>query len=285
MMKRFLDCSLALLVVLGAAPAVAQLELPAPSPSAKVMQKVGLTEISVDYSSPGVKGRKVWGELVGWDKPWRAGANAATKITFSKDVTFGGKPVPAGTYAIVTLPSQSGWKVMLNKDLGIFAGKNYDPKEDVVTVPATTAEIPARERLTYLFSDTSDDKTSLDLEWEKLRVSVPIQMNTATYAQANIQAAVEGAWYSLASAARYTAENSKDFPTALKYADNAIAIRSNWYTHWVKAEVLSKSGKNADAAKSAQMALDLGNKDPNPAFFSFYKDSIAKAAAEWKGKK
>src|SRR3954465_421013 len=80
-------------------PARAQLELPAPSPAAKTMQRVGLTDITVEYSSPGVKNRKVWGELVPFDKVWRTGANQATKITFSKDVTFGGKPVPAGTYS------------------------------------------------------------------------------------------------------------------------------------------------------------------------------------------
>ena len=85
--------SLVVLVALVALPASAQLQLPAPSPAAKVMQTVGVTDITVDYSSPGVKGRKVWGDLVPMDKPWRAGANASTKITFSKDVTFGGKPV------------------------------------------------------------------------------------------------------------------------------------------------------------------------------------------------
>lgn len=285
-MKRLLGCAVAVLVVLGAAPASAQLELPAPSPAAKVMQKVGLTEITVDYSSPGVKGRKVYGDVVPWDKPWRTGANAATKVTFSKDVTFGGKPVPAGTYSLVTLPTQSGWTAVLNKDLTIFGGgKAYDAKDDVVRVPATTTEIPSRERLTFLFSNTTDDQTSLDMEWEKLRVSVPVQINTAALAQANIQTAVNGAWNAMASAARYTAETTKDYPTALKYADNALAIRSNWYTNWIKADILAKSGKYAEARKLAQTALELGQKDPTPSFFSFYKDSITKSVEEWKNKK
>ncbi len=286
MMKKFVGSVFAALVVLCAVPASAQLELPPASPAAKVMQKVGLTEISVDYSSPAVKGRKIWGELVPWEKPWRTGANASTKITFSRDVTFGGKPVPAGTYAIVTFPAQSGWTVVLNKELGLFGGgKTYDAKDDVVRVPATTTEIPNRERLTFIFSNTTDDQTSLDMEWEKLRVSVPIQIDTAAYAQANIQAAVNNAWNSLANAARYTAENTKDYGTALKYADNAIAIQSNWYTNWIKADVLARSGKYADARKFAQTALDQGQKNPNPPFFSFYKDTIAKALVDWKNKK
>src|SRR5689334_1734859 len=95
-------------VALAAPSAWAQLELPAPSPAAKVMQRVGLTDISLEYSSPAVKGRKIWGELVPYDKVWRTGANASTKISFSRDVTFGGKPVPAGTYTLVTFPTATG---------------------------------------------------------------------------------------------------------------------------------------------------------------------------------
>ncbi|HEX8440597.1 DUF2911 domain-containing protein [Archangium sp.] len=281
-MNKLLGCVVSALVVLAALPASAQLELPAPSPSAKVMQDVGLTEITVDYSSPGVKGRKIWGDLVPFEKPWRTGANASTKITFSKDVTFGGQPVPAGTYAIVSFPTEKGWTVALNKELGLFGGgKTYDAKDDVVRVPATTAEIPNRERLTFLFSNTTEDQTSLDLEWEKLRVSVPIKVNTAAHAQANIESTVNGSWRSLANAARYVSETSKDHTTALKYADASLALQSHWYNNWIKAEILARAGKVPEARKFAQTSWDLGQKDPN----FFFKDAVAKALADWKGKK
>jgi len=281
-MKKFLGCTVAVLVALTTSPALAQLELPAPSPAAKVMQVVGLTEISVDYSSPAVKGRKIWGGLVPWDQVWRTGANQATKITFKRDVTFGGKPVPAGTYSIVSVPSDKGWTVALNKELGLFSGgKAYDTKDDVVRVSATASEIPHRERLTFLFSNTTDDQTSLELEWEKLRVSVPIQAHTAAQAQENIKAAVNGSWRSLANAGRYVAETTKDYPTALKYLDNSLAIQSHWYNNWIKADILARSGKYAEARKFAQTAWDLGQKDEN----FFYKDAVAKALVDWKGKK
>ncbi len=281
-MNKVLGCVVSALVVLAALPASAQLELPAASPAAKVSQDVGLTEITVDYSSPGVKGRKIWGDLVPFEKPWRTGANASTKITFSKDVTFGGQPVPAGTYAIVSFPTEKGWTIALNKELGLFGGgKTYDAKDDVVRVPATTAEIPNRERLTFLFSNTTEDQTSLDMEWEKLRVSVPIKVDTATHAQANIQASVNGSWRSLANAARYVADTSKDYNTALKYADNSLAIQSHWYNNWIKADILGRAGKFAEARKFAQTSWDLGQKDPN----FFFKDAVAKALADWKGKK
>ena len=281
-MKKLVGGVLSVLVALVAFPAAAQLELPAPSPAAKVSQVVGVTEISVDYSSPAVKGRKVWGDLVPWDKVWRTGANASTKITFKRDVTFGGKPVPAGTYAIVTVPAQQGWTVVLNKELGLFGGgKTYDTKDDVVRVSATTTEIPNRERLTFLFSNPPDEQTSLDLEWEKLRVSVPIQVDTAGHAQASIKAALETAWRSQANAARYVADTSKDYTTALKYADNSLAVQSHWYNNWIKADILARAGKVAEARKFAQASWDLGQNDPN----FFFKDTVAKALADWKGKK
>jgi Protein of unknown function (DUF2911) len=262
-------------------PAAAQLQLPPPSPSAKVMQQVGLTDISIDYSSPGVKGRKIWGALVPWDKPWRSGANAATKVTFSKDVTFGGKPVPAGTYALVSIPTQKGWTIALSKELGLWQGKDYDAANDVVRVPATTSTIPNRERLSYLFSNTTDTGTSLDLEWEKLRVSVPIAVDTVTQAQANIKNALDNAWRPHMSAASYVAEALKDVDTALKYVDTSLSIDSNWQNNWVKAELLAKKGNYAEARKHAQVAWDLGQKAPN----FFYKDAVAKALADWKDKK
>ncbi|WP_224364565.1 DUF2911 domain-containing protein [Hyalangium versicolor] len=270
-----------ILVALIALPVSAQLQLPAPSPAAKVMQQVGLTDISLEYSSPGVKGRKIWGALVPWDAPWRSGANASTKITFSRDVTFGGKPVPAGTYAIVSFPSQKGWSIALNKELGLWQGKSYDAADDVVRVSATTAPIPNRERLTFLFSNTTDTGTSLDLEWEKLRISVPIQVDTVGQAQANIKSALDNAWRPHMSAASYVAENLKDVDTALKYVDTSISIDSNWQNNWVKAELLAKKGNYAEARKHAQVAWDLGQKSPN----FFYKDAVAKALADWKDKK
>jgi hypothetical protein len=280
-MKQVVLGSVCAVLLALATPASAQLKLPAASPAAKVMQEVGVTEVTVDYSSPAVKGRPIWGALVPWEQPWRTGANQATKITFSRDVTFGGKPVPAGTYAIVSFPTQKGWTVALNKELGLFAGKTYSEKEDVVRVSATTAEIPHRERLAFIFSNTTEDATSLDMEWEKLRVSVPIQVETAAHAKANIQSALDGTWRAHANAARYIADSSKDYDTALKYATTSVAIQPTWYNQWIRADILARKGQYAEARKAAQASWDLGNKDPN----FFFRDAVSKALTEWKNKK
>lgn len=258
-----------------------QLELPAASPLATVQQRVGITDISVEYSSPGVKGRKIWGGLVPYDKPWRTGANAATKVTFSRDVIFGGKPVPAGTYSLVTLPTAKGWTAILSRELGFFAaGKPYDPAFDVVRVPAKTTAIPHRERLTFVFSNTTDDTTSLDMEWEKLRVSVPIKVDTKAHVQASIEGALSGSWRPHINAARYLLESTTDYATALKYADTSIAIQSTWFNNWIKAEILAKTGNYTEALKHAQVAFDLGKDDPN----FFFRPAVEKALKEWPAK-
>jgi hypothetical protein len=280
-MKQVVLGSVCAVLLALATPASAQLKLPAASPAAKVTQEVGVTDVTVDYSSPAVKGRPIWGALVPWEQPWRTGANQASKITFSRDVTFGGKPVPAGTYAIVSFPTQKGWTVALNKELGLFAGKTYSEKDDVVRVSATTAEIPHRERLAFIFSNTTEDATSLDMEWEKLRVSVPIQVETAAHAKANIQSALDGTWRAHANAARYIADSSKDYDTALKYATTSVAIQPTWYNQWIRADILARKGQYAEARKAAQASWDLGNKDPN----FFFRDAVSKALTEWKNKK
>jgi hypothetical protein len=270
------------LLLSGATSAQAQLELPAASPPAQVMLRVGLTDITVEYSSPAVNKRKVFGELVPWDKPWRTGANASTKITFSRDVTFGGKPVPAGTYAVVTLPTQKGWTVLLSRELLVFSGgRPYDKKDDVARAAGATSKVPHRERLTFLFSDTTASETVLDLEWAELRVSVPIVVDTTGHTHANIKSTLDNAWRAHASAARYIADNEKDYDTALRYIDTSIGIQSTWFNNWLKADFLAKKGSYQEAHKFAQLAWDLGNKDPN----FFYKSAVQQALVDWKGKK
>lgn len=260
----------------------AQLELPAPSPAAKVMQRVGLTDITVEYSSPAVKGRKIWGALVPFDKPWRTGANAPTKITFSRDATFGGQAVPAGTYTIVTWPTAKGWTVGLSKDLTQGGGKPWEEKDQVAKVAAKTSAIPMRERMTFLFADTKDDATSLDLEWEKLRVSVPITVDTKAHALASVKQNVDGAWRAHANTARWLAESTKDYDAALKYADTSIQMSPQWFNTWVKADILAKKGDVQQALTLGQQAYDMGMKDEK-AFF--LKADVEKALADWKKKK
>lgn len=276
---------LALMVAVPASLAVAQQapELPQPSPKARVEQRVGLTDFAVDYSSPAVKGREIWGALVPHDQLWRTGANASTTLTASRDFTFGGKKVPAGTYALLTIPGKTDWTVILNGNTKMQGGTvGYDEKSDVARISVKPTAAPARERLTFLFSDTTDDATRLDLEWEKLRVSVPLQVETRAQAQSNIDKAVDEAWRPHWSAARWLLENGGDTDKALGYIDISIAIKSTWWNNWVRAQILAKIGRTADAIGAAETAQALGKDDR--VFQQFFAPQVSKSIAEWKKK-
>jgi len=255
-------------------------ELPAPSPLARVEQRVGVTDLSVEYSSPGVKGRTIWGELVPYDELWRTGANAATKLEVSTAFNFGGKEVPAGKYALYTIPTKGSWTVILNSKSDAGGTRGYDEKNDVARITVKPEVSPQRERLTFIFSDTTDDATRLDMEWEKLRVSVPITLKTKELALANVDKAVGDAWRPHFVSARWLLENNGDLGKALGYIDTSIQIKPTWWNNWVRAQVLAKQGKSGDAVAAAEKAQALGKGDE--VYEGFFKDTVSKAISEWK---
>jgi tetratricopeptide (TPR) repeat protein len=263
-------------------PAVqAQPDLPRPSPNAKVSQFIGLTEITVEYSSPAVKGRKIWGELVPYDQMWRTGANQATKVSFSRDTTFGDHLVPAGTYALFTIPGKAAWTVILNKKAEQSGtGSDYKAELDLVRFQIHPKPAPMRERLTFLFSDFTDDKGTLDLEWEKLRLAIPIKVSTEAQSIANINKTLDNTWRIYASSARYVAETKKDYDTALRYIDQSLALKEDWFNLWIKATIVAAQGHRKEAIALAEKSYDLGKK----AEVFFLEGEIKKTLAEWKKK-
>lgn len=280
-MKRLSVSTLAVLsIALGASSASAQqLPLPAPSPRATVTQTVGITDVSVDYSSPGLKGRKPFGSLVPFGKIWRAGANAATKVTFGRDAVVGDKPVPAGTYSLFLIPTAKTWTVVLNTNKDA-SEQSYDDKQDLLRLEVKPEKSPRRERLTFLFANTTDDGTRIDMEWDELRVSIPVKVDTAAHAAAAIQQHVDGGWRPLANAARYYADTVKDAARATELIDASIAVKTTWFNVWVKAQILANGGNFKDAYPLAEKAYELGNKDQ----YFFWKAEVEKALADWKSK-
>jgi len=256
-----------------------QLELPRPSPLAKVSQAVGLTDVSVEYSSPAIKGRKVFGTLVPLGQLWRTGANSATKLTFSKDVTIDGKPVPAGSYALFSIPGKDTWTLILNKNPNQGGTGQY--KQDLDLLRFTVKPEPAgqRERLTFVFSDTTETSTRLDLEWEKLRVSFVIKANTDAQVDAGIKALEDSSWRPYNNAARYLLESKKDPERAMQLIDRSLSLREEWLNVWTKAQLLAQKGKSQDACPLAQKAKQLGEKNPDGFFFA---DEVKKSIVDWK---
>jgi hypothetical protein len=266
-----------------ATPVLAQtLELPRPSPNAKVTQVVGLTEISVEYSSPRVNGRKIWGALLPWGQVWRAGANAATKLTVSRDVSIGGTAVPAGSYSLFVIPQKTGaWTIAINRKPTATAAQ-YKKEDDIARVDVKPQPVALRERLAYGFSDFAvQSHVALDLEWEKVRLSLPIKLGTDDQVAANLKSYEENQWSPLNTAARYMLEQKKDFDAGLALVDKSIAIREDWFNTWTKAQLLAAKGKRQDALALAQKADALGDK-ATPAERYFFKDEVKAAITEWK---
>jgi len=254
-----------------------KLVLPRPSPSATLKQTVGLTDITVAYSSPAVKGRKIWGEVVPFGELWRAGANECTKVTFSTAATVGGRPLAAGSYCLFLLPAKTGFTLVLNKDTGLWGTAGYKEENDVLRVLAQTSAIPHRERLAFEVLDFDDDGGTLALEWEALRVGVRFQLATREAVLSAIRALRSDEWRPYASAARYLLEHKLEPALASEMVERSLRLKTDWYNLWIKAQILAAAGQKKDAVAVARQAEELGKKSPNfPA-----ADEVAKAIVDW----
>jgi hypothetical protein len=262
-------------------PALAQtLEVPAPSAKAKVEQRVGITDFSIEYSSPAMRGRKIFGGLLPYDKLWRTGANACTKLTASRDFTFGETKVPKGTYSIFSIPGASSWTVILNKNIELAGTDGYDAKDDVARITVTPEASGPRERMTFLFSDTTDATTRVDLEWENVRVSLPVKVDTQAEVLAGIETTLADAWRPYYQSGRYLVESGGDVDTAIQYLDTSIGIKSTWWNNWWRAQALAKKGRTADAITAGEKALQIGTGDNT--FEQFFKADVQKTVDGWK---
>ena len=234
-------------LLLAPAGARADIDLPRESPPARVSQQIGLTEITVDYASPAVKGRRIWGQVVPYDRAWTISPGQLTTIHFSRDVTVGDRPVAAGVYRLSAIPSKESWTIVL-----------ADSKGAEVRFKARPAKAsPHRERLLFLFSNFSEDRAELDLEWGDVRVPIVIATKTAEQVAASISE-LDDAWRSYASAARFMLENKKDFDTGLRYANQSLALKDDWYTRWIKAALLAAKHDYKGAVVEGERAYQLG---------------------------
>jgi len=146
------------------------------SPKAEIMQQVGFTDVRIVYSRPGVKGRTIWGKLVPYDAVWRAGANEATKITFSTDVTIEGKKLKKGSYSFFAIPGKNEWTIIFNKVADQWGAFEYNESEDALRVKVKTEKASWQEWLSYTINKVSDTSAVIRLEWEKLKVPFKVEV-------------------------------------------------------------------------------------------------------------
>jgi len=190
-MKRFsflLLLSIAVLVSMTFSPVQSQDKKIRPSLKASITQRLGVeTDITIDYSRPGVKGRKIWGELVPYGLgpggksnpekrvPWRAGANETTTLTFSKDILIEGQKLPAGKYGLFMIPSEKEWVIIFSKKNAEWGSYTYDEADDAMRVTVTPVKAPHQEWLLYGFDELAGTKATMYLHWEELKIPVHIE--------------------------------------------------------------------------------------------------------------
>ena len=275
----------ALAVTVFAAGADAQLSLPRPSPKAEVKQTLGLTDLTLSYSRPGVKNRTIWGELVPMDKPWRTGANEATTFTTSDEITFGGEKLPAGTYSIVTIPGKDSWTVALNRDLELWAKTEYDEKKDVMRVTAKSSSTEHQEWMFLGFDNLTANSADLVLRWEKLRVAVPITADVNTKALANARAAMTSLkpddWRTPYQAASFTLSNEVAMDEGEQWLKKSLAIQENHTNLNLLARWQMKAGKKKEAIATGEKAIAAGKASKETVDTS----GTEKLVAEWKAAK
>jgi hypothetical protein len=270
--------------VLLALPAIAQqqLNLPRASPKASVMQTVGLTDLTIVYSRPSVKGRPIWGALVPYDKVWRTGANEATTIAFSNDVNINGQKLPAGTYSLHTIPAQTGdWTVIFNSVANQWGSFKYEQAKDALRVKATPMKADFRELLTFEVPEASADSAKVVLRWENVAVPFTVTTNTTQNALTNVRSAIAAAkaddWQTPYRGAQFAYNSNVALDEGAKWLDRSIATNQNINNLWLKAQWQAKIGDKAGAMKTAQAAIaKAGPKDAEEV------QEIQKQTAAWK---
>jgi len=258
---------IALLAVAAASPRAqaqsALLDLPRESQHAQITQKIGITNITISYHRPLVKGRKIFGGLEPYGKVWRAGANENTTIDFSDPVTVEGKALAAGVYGLHMIPGESEWTVIFSKASTAWGSFSYDQKDDAarVTVKAQPAEF--HDALTYDFDDPKPDSTIVTMRWDKIAVSFKVEVNTRELVAASLRKQLLGRaqynWDGWDDAASYLADQKIALDEALKYEDRSIQLEERFDNLMTKARVLDLLNRQDEAAKVRTEAVTLGN--------------------------
>lgn len=253
---------------------------PAPSPAATVTQVVGTTKITIDYSRPALRGREIFGKLIPFDKVYRTGANASTKIETTGDITVQGKTLKAGKYAIMSIPTTTNWTIIFSKDLNVTE-QNYSQSNDVLRVTARPQDVPTVESFTIDFSDVKDDAATLNISWEKTKVSLAIGVDNISAMETALAQKNNDASGAFQQAAEYMLAKGLDLNKALSLVDKSLALRENFRNNWIKAQILDKLGKPSEALGFALKAQTLGDGD---GVYPFFKDAIEKGISDLKAK-
>jgi len=316
-LKRFYASSFALSLLVffvtpfASAQAPPALRTPRPSQKASIMQTIGVTDMTITYSRPGVKGRTIWGDplpeqastrgeatldnqnvrpkgapIVPWGHAWRTGANEATQFVVTDDVLINGQKLPAGSYSLHTIPTKNEWTIIFNSVANQWGSFSYDPAKDTLRVRAKPEWVAEnQEWLEYSFDPVTDNSAQVNIRWEKVRVPFTVEIKdvkalTLEKARAAIAAAKPDDWRTPLQAANYVllSDDKTAAAEAVGWLEQSLKIKETFGNMYTKARLLASQGKTQEAIAVGERALVLGKEA------KANTSDLEKRLAEWKGK-
>ena len=267
-MRRYAAGTLVMVAMLGVGVAGARgqsalLKLPDTSQQARLTQRVGLAEVTIDYHRPLVRRRKIFGGLIAYDQVWRAGANQNTIIEFSDPVTIEGQPLPKGIYGLHMIPGETSWIVIFSKNSSSWGSFTYDKAEDALRVTVKPEASENQEALRYDFDELKPNSAVITMRWEKVAVPFKVEVNTPEIVEASLHNQLRGRagfeWQAWADAANYLLNNNLNAEEAAKYADRSIDIEDRFENEMTKSRALTALGHTEEARAARDKAIALGN--------------------------
>ena len=236
------------------------LNLPRVSQHALVVQRIGLTDITINYHRPLANGRQIWGKEVPYGKVWRAGANENTTITFTDPVTIEGQPLDKGTYGLHMIPDQNEWTVIFSKDSAAWGSFSYKQEDDALRVTVKPQATELHDALAYDFDEVKPASTVVTMRWDKVAVPFKVEVRVNDIVTANIHRQLYGMnqyyWEGWDDAAQYFLVNKINLDEALKYEDNSIQNEERYDNLMNKSKLLDAMGRKQDADGFRARALD-----------------------------
>ena len=309
-LKRFYLSSLAVVLIGTGLSAMGQVRVPRASQKASVMQTIGVTDITITYSRPGVKGRKIWGDplpsqaevkgeatlddqnarpkdavIVPWGHAWRSGANEATQFVVTDDVFINGQKLPAGSYSLHTVPNKDEWTIIFNSVANQWGSFNYDAAKDTLRVKVKPEWVTeSKEWLEYGIEPVSDTAARVNIRWEKLTVPFTVEVkDVPALALAKARAAVAAAkpedWNTPFQAANFALSQPSSAAEGAAWLDQSIKVKETYQNLSRKARLLADQGKTQEAITIGEKALALGKAA------KANTSGLEQRLTEWKAKK
>ena len=259
-----------LLLSLFATGLFAQIHTPAASPAASVSQAVGLTKVTINYSRPSAKGRKIFGDLVPLGKVWRTGANEITTIRFEQDVRINGQKLAAGSYGWYSFPGKNVWTLALNLDDKAWGSYTYDSKKDVLRIAVKPEKLLQKvEQLSIGFENFTSTATDVVLRWENTAVRFRVEHDPHAQIMASIKtetAKADASADTYATAAGYYFDNNIDLQQALTWSNKVLETDKNWWSYYQRAAIEAKLGQCDKAVSDANTALEGAKKENDTSY-------------------